>query len=223
MIGIYKITSPIGNVYIGQSTNIESRFKGHQRSTHCGKLQISFRKYGTDCHTFEVIEECEVENLNERERYWQDFYDVLGPKGLNMMLTKTDDKSGYASEEVRKKVSKAGLGKITSEETKLKMSLAAIGRVQSEEHRKKNREARLNMSKETKLKMSESAKRRSSSKEHKEKMSLLHKGKIISEDQKRMISESLRNRSTEQKEVTRKKKSEARIKYWQNKKLEVNV
>jgi len=31
MIGIYKITSPSNKVYIGQSINIEKRFKSYKR------------------------------------------------------------------------------------------------------------------------------------------------------------------------------------------------
>lgn len=32
MIGIYKITSPSGKVYIGQSVNIKERFKSHLKN-----------------------------------------------------------------------------------------------------------------------------------------------------------------------------------------------
>ena len=42
---------------------------------------------------FEIIEQCILTQLNERERYWQDYYDVLGINGLNCKLTETKDKS----------------------------------------------------------------------------------------------------------------------------------
>ena len=99
MIGIYKITSPSGRVYIGQSVECETRWKQY---IHTGvkqtKLYRSFEKYGKDLHTFEIIEECSAENLNTRERYWQDFYNVL-EEGLNCRLTATGDKTGKMSKE----------------------------------------------------------------------------------------------------------------------------
>lgn len=90
--GIYKITSPTARVYIGQSKNIKNRWKTYRKlNTSCKKqtaLYHSFLKHGVDKHTFEVIEECDFNSLNTRERYWQDFYDVLNG-GLNCILTET--------------------------------------------------------------------------------------------------------------------------------------
>ena len=43
MIGIYKIVSPSGKVYIGQSTNIERRWKEYK--TGLGRGQIKLKKY----------------------------------------------------------------------------------------------------------------------------------------------------------------------------------
>lgn len=106
MIGIYKITSPSGKVYIGQSININKRINSYKK-LKCKKqpkLYNSLLKYGWEQHIFEVIEECLIEELNIRERYWQDFYDVLDKKkGLNCVLTKANDRSGRVSEETRLK------------------------------------------------------------------------------------------------------------------------
>jgi group I intron endonuclease len=73
MIGIYKITSPTERVYIGQSINIESRKKYYTYINNNGqpKLYNSLLKYGFDNHTFEIIEECTIEQLNERETYYK--------------------------------------------------------------------------------------------------------------------------------------------------------
>jgi group I intron endonuclease len=108
MIGIYKITNPKGKIYIGQSTNIESRERQYSRLDNCKqqiRLYRSLKKYGYSNHTFEIVEECEVEELNARERYWQDFYNVL-EEGLNLRLTETSDRSGKLSEETKEKMSK---------------------------------------------------------------------------------------------------------------------
>ena len=130
MIGIYKITSPSGRVYIGQSVNIENRW-AHYRSLGCQdmpKIYASLNKYGHEAHCFNVVEECDTSNLNERERHWQEHYNVV-KEGLNCKLVGTEDRSGYTSEETKRKISKANKGKVSSmkgrthsEETKRKMS-----------------------------------------------------------------------------------------------------
>jgi group I intron endonuclease len=101
MIGIYKITNPKGKVYIGQSTNIEDRWiKGHRYSVGSGKkLKNSFSKYGWDKHTLEVLEECSVDSLSNKETYWIEYYDSY-KKGLNS--TQKGGVQGYKDEEWRK-------------------------------------------------------------------------------------------------------------------------
>lgn len=96
--GIYKITSPSGRIYIGQSSNINFRWNQYKKLQACNKqilLFRSFKKYGVDNHIFEIIEECPNNLLNKKERFWQDYYDVLNSiKGLNCKLTSTEDKKG---------------------------------------------------------------------------------------------------------------------------------
>jgi group I intron endonuclease len=87
MIGIYKITNPIGQIYIGQSKDVEKRIYGHKNRRTYSKVGYSLNQYGVGAHVFEIIEECSAEILNERERYWQDYYKVMVPKiGLNSNL-----------------------------------------------------------------------------------------------------------------------------------------
>ena len=72
-IGIYKITNPEGKIYIGQSINIEKRWKGY-KNFHCKgqhKLYNSLKKYGPENHTFEIIEECIMEELDIREEFYK--------------------------------------------------------------------------------------------------------------------------------------------------------
>ena len=71
--GIYKIKSPSGRVYIGQSKDIVyERFKRYKKLRCKGQpiLYRSLLKYGVENHTFEIIEECSVEDLDCRERYF---------------------------------------------------------------------------------------------------------------------------------------------------------
>ena len=81
MIGIYKITSPSNKVYIGQSIDVENRLKRYKYfvSKKQTRLYYSILKYGYDNHTYEVVEECKVEELNERayERGYNTFSDFL--------------------------------------------------------------------------------------------------------------------------------------------------
>ena len=112
MIGIYKITSPTGKVYIGQSVDLARRKKEHfkyYKDKYDTPLYYSIRKHGPESHTFTVIEQCMSYQLNERERYYQEKYDSFN-NGLNAKLTETDDKSGRLSEEHRAKLSKIHKG-----------------------------------------------------------------------------------------------------------------
>lgn len=78
IIGIYKITNKINNkVYIGQSTNIFNRWNEHRykAKTEDKPLYKAFKRYGIENFTFEIIEECPIIKLNEREIYWIKYYD----------------------------------------------------------------------------------------------------------------------------------------------------
>lgn len=151
--GIYKITSPSNKIYIGQAVNIYPRYMKYKNLDCIGqpRLYRSIVKHGFDSHVFEVIEECIFEDLNIRERYWQDFYNVLNEKGLNCVLTKTEEKKMVKSEETLKKMSEAMsgerhflFGKKHSEETRQKMS--------------KSQKEKSPISEETRLKMSKAQK-----------------------------------------------------------------
>lgn len=170
--GIYKITSPSGRIYIGQSLNIIRRKKEYNKcSKKQARLKESIEKYGWDNHIFEIVEECIVDKLNERERYWQDFYDVLGDKGLNCTLTKTNDKSGELSEKTKEKIKFANLGlKHPNWRNKIK-SISQGG----EKHWTKSK----NFSEESKIKMRESQKRL-----YENGYINPNKGKIVSEETK---------------------------------------
>jgi len=69
IIGVYKISNnlcPEGKYYIGYSCDINHRWCIH-RSTlktnrHCNILmQRAYNKYGSECFTYEILQECETE------------------------------------------------------------------------------------------------------------------------------------------------------------------
>lgn len=119
--GIYKILSPSKRIYIGQAINIIKRWNEYNLNNPNLKKQPriynSLNKYGFDTHKFEIIEECLEEQLNERELYWGNFYNVLGPNGLNCKL---GGQGGKMNEITKIKISKGITGLKRSEETKQK-------------------------------------------------------------------------------------------------------
>ena len=93
LIGIYKITNIVNSKsYIGQSRNIEKRIAKHKKTPfnpnsqeYNNILYKDIRKYGLEKFTFEILEECELIKLNEREIYWIDYYESCNPeKGYNL-------------------------------------------------------------------------------------------------------------------------------------------
>lgn len=80
MIGIYKITNNInGKVYIGQSNNIQRRFSEHQNRGAASRIpvDVAIQKYGKENFSFEIIEECTIEQLNQRETYWINHFNSI--------------------------------------------------------------------------------------------------------------------------------------------------
>ena len=103
MVGIYKITNTEnGKCYIGQSRDIKARWQKHlssYKSYPDWELYRAFKKYGISKFTFEIVEECQIEELNEREIYWIAQYDSFN-NGYNMTLggeacNGTNDKKVY--------------------------------------------------------------------------------------------------------------------------------
>lgn len=71
--GIYGLRNKInGKWYVGQSVNIYSRWNEY-RSGRCWrqkKISNALLKYGTDNFEWNVLEECQPKQLNEREIHW---------------------------------------------------------------------------------------------------------------------------------------------------------
>lgn len=79
--GIYKITDLITNeCYIGQSKNIEDRWKAHCKcglgidASATNTLYKAMQKDKVWNFTFELLQECAPTELNEKEAFWIDAY-----------------------------------------------------------------------------------------------------------------------------------------------------
>ena len=81
---IYKVTSPSGKIYIGQTIHtLEERIKGHnKKSTNCTLLKRAIDKYGDEM-VYEIIETVPHKLLDERETYWIKELNSLAPNGYN--------------------------------------------------------------------------------------------------------------------------------------------
>lgn len=115
MIGIYKIENTINHkVYIGQSVDIEMRWKEHlyalTRNVHENNhLQNSWNKYGAKAFTFSIIEECELSCLTDREQYYIDLYG--GINSDNNYNNRDASYKGNLSESTKQKLRDINLGK----------------------------------------------------------------------------------------------------------------
>lgn len=157
--GIYKITSPSGKVYIGQSIDVERRWRDHKQTIKNkvkNKLIESFLESGYSSHIFEVICECNKEDLRELERFYQDKFNVLYPNGLNLKLTGTEDKPPVLHSSYLEKMSLNNSRRIVTPETREKLSIIARARKVSPETKEKIRQANLGrlVSTETRIKIS---------------------------------------------------------------------
>jgi group I intron endonuclease len=142
MVGIYKITSPTGKVYIGQSWNIEKRWRSHKKGININfPLYNSIQKYGYLNHIFEIIHELpkdvSQDILDTYEILYINQYKDLGFKLLNI---RDGGSRGKHSESTKNKIalakkgSKNGMfGKKHSDETKLKFSKVHKGKKNSKE------------------------------------------------------------------------------------------
>ena len=138
-IGIYGIKNTVNSkIYIGKTgMNFGDRWDSHKSLLRNDKhdnrhLQNAWNKYGEDSFEFIIVEECSVEDLDDKEKYWIKYY-----KEQNLSYNILDGGDGFnnlgthLSEETKRKIGEKNrinnLGRKHSEETKKKMSEAHKG------------------------------------------------------------------------------------------------
>jgi len=222
MIGIYKITSPTERVYIGQAVDIEKRWRYYRKVLCKGQMRLynSFLRYGVENHVFEIIEECAEKDLNRRERYWQEHYNTV-ESGLNLKLTKTEDKSGKLSEETKKKIGESNSialkGKNLSQETKNKIKEGNTGKVVSEDVKAKMSKNSAKhwkgktLSEEHKANILKGRKGYKHSEETIEKIRKSHIGKQHTEETKEKLAEQRRGKPSGAKGRTHTEETKQRL------------
>ena len=145
---IYVITNRInGKQYVGQcvkfsisgsKTGIRKRWQTHIRNARnrkdsCRALEGAIRKYGAENFTIGSIHECEIRELNEREKSYIDKLGTLRPHGYNLMNGGGNGRRFCA--ETLELFSKARKGKKHRPETKKKIRESRLGKKASDKTR----------------------------------------------------------------------------------------
>lgn len=138
-IGIYGIRNLVnGKMYVGKTgMNFGDRWDSHRSLLNSGKhdnpyLQKAWNKYKQENFEFIVLEDCEVDELSDREKYYIKLYKDMGlaynihdggDEGYNL--------GKHLSDETKRKIGEKnrinGLGRKASDETKEKMSKSHTG------------------------------------------------------------------------------------------------
>ena len=84
---IYKITNKVnGKSYIGQTRyTIEFRWKQHQHKNDNTYFHNAIHKYGIENFSIEILEKCNIEDLNSREIFYIAKYDTF-KNGYNLTI-----------------------------------------------------------------------------------------------------------------------------------------
>lgn len=192
---IYKIVSPTGRIYIGQTTNIKKRFDSY-RLLHCKtqrKLYNSLKKYGWENHKVDII--YRIHNSNKELLY-----------KLEIIFIAEFNTYYYDNEFYGLNLTKGGDTK--SDYQKYCLSKSITGRKLSEEHKKKIGDSKRGIARpkwlmdklveisksriwtiEERKAQSNRMKNYKPSEETKKKIAEAHKGKERSAETKRKLSE----------------------------------
>ncbi len=144
--GIYKITSPTGRIYIGQSLDCYERREFYSR-VECKAQTLVYRsikKHGWAAHKWEIIEVLKPiqETLDCREKHWIAYYKSWDTKyGLNLQ---DGGYNGRQSAATRKKIGISSTNRKRSPESIEKGRLKMIGRKASPESIENMRRAQKN-------------------------------------------------------------------------------
>jgi group I intron endonuclease len=206
--GIYRIRNIINNDdYIGQSIDLYSR-----KYSHFGRLrnkkhtnphfQNAFDKYGEENFIFEIILYCEPEELTF---YEQKCVNIFDPQ-YNIRKDCTDSNRGICpSEETKKKMSLAQIGKRRSDETKKRMSDSKMGEKNYNFGKPKTDSVKKKMSL-SKMGENNPMYGKTMSEDTKKLISIFNKGKIVSEKTRKLLSKI--NTGRRHTEETKQKLSE---------------
>jgi len=144
--GIYVFRNKLnGKVYVGKSNDLYRRHREHiyylnNNKDTCTILNRAWQKYGADNFEYEVVCHCDESELNEKEKYYVELYDSLN-NGYNCTAG-GDGITGYRhTEETKKKIAAAGIGRKQSEKVVEMIRNRYLGKKFTEEHKQALRDA----------------------------------------------------------------------------------
>ena len=180
--GIYLIRNvESGKCYVGQSRNIEARWKQHASCKDGFAIGRAIKKHGWNAFQASIIEECGADLLNDREQHWIMVLGSLSPGGYN--LRTGGGQAAQFSDDVKARISIATKAALTPERVALSAAkrrgvpkslewcAAMSKRQQGEANVARLRELSANQTPETRAKISAS-----------------HTGKVLSADTRAKIS-----------------------------------
>jgi len=188
---------------VGQSVNIDERRTSHFYMLKGGyhyneHLRRSFLKYGETAFEFRVLEVCDENMLDVRERAWIEYYNSTNPCfGYNKRTGGQD--THHPSEETLLKMSEANINSDAAREHLARMHRNNVGRKHTAEARRKIAIANSGKkhSEDRIRKMAEALRGRKlppRSDEWRRNMSQTQMGHKVSEETKRKISEAQKGR-----------------------------
>lgn len=134
---IYKLSNKInGKIYVGQTwKSLHSRWKNGAGYKNCIYLERAINKYGANNFTYEILTVCGTQKTADYwETYFIDRYHSLDRKiGYNI---KSGGSTGKLSDETKKKLSDANIGKILTDEHKNKIGISNTGKKRSNKQNK---------------------------------------------------------------------------------------
>ena len=212
--GIYMIQNKVnGKIYIGQSVNIEKRWKNHKselRGNHHYNehLQHAWNKYGEDNFEFTVICECDENQLNAREEYY--IFELMSYDRRVGYNRTYGGGSGLPTEETRQKRSEIQKIRMSNPEIRKKISEALKGEKNPNYGRtgEKHPLYGTHLSEEQRKRISEANKGENHPMYGRTGKLSPNYGKLRSEETKRKISEAKKGKHLP--EEARKKMSEVR-------------
>lgn len=121
--GIYMIKKKdTGQIYIGQSVNIERRWQEHiSKGKDKSYIDRAINKYGQDNFVLMIIEEVPKGKLNKREQYWIQYYNAYYDFN-HYNLSLGGETNPMDSIESRKKLSKILSNRIRTKEHALSLA-----------------------------------------------------------------------------------------------------
>lgn len=177
--GIYCfIHRETGMCYVGSTNDMHARITGHiNLARRVGKtcFHRALSKYGIAAFDFEILEECEISELMDRERFYIVLMNAASLDGFNTR-EKPDSGNiyGKVSAATRARIGAASKGRVFSPEARRLMGEKRKGRKASEQTREKLRTRTVSEDTRAKIRLAMAGKKKTA--EHIQKLRLLKLG-----------------------------------------------